>query len=265
VPHLIACISGKGGVGKTTTCSSLAGALAQQGQRVLVVDMDPQSNLTSGLKVDPYGLDSSVTTLLIDPDQLPSEVVVHTSWDRLDLLPATPEMSAVEGELGMSLNREFALRDALNREPFLERYDYVFFDTPPNFGFHTINVLAATEYILVPVQMSGYAIKGLKELLRTVHLARQQLNPSLAILGLLATFVNNRTTFSRDMLAGLREIPNLRVFETVISVTVKLQETALAAEPITYYAPSSLASHAYQALAEEVLTLFGSGRQEQEE
>ncbi|MDQ6748328.1 MAG: AAA family ATPase, partial [Candidatus Dormibacteraeota bacterium] len=230
----IACVSGKGGVGKTTTCASLAGALAERGLRVLAVDMDPQSNLTSGLGFNPYSLDRTISEVLTGT--LPAaDAVLHTAWPNLDLLPANPDLSAVEDELQSSLNRETVLRDAL-RGDGIAAYDYLMYDTPPNFGFHTVNVLAATDYILVPVQMSGYAIKGLKEVLRTVHAARQRLNPNLRVLGLVPTFVNMRTNFSRDMVAGLRQIPNLRVFETMIKMTVKLQETALAGVPITSYA-----------------------------
>ena len=249
----IACISGKGGVGKTTTCTSLAGAFAEKGKSVLAVDMDPQSNLTSGLGFNPYQLQRTISDLLLEPEMPLDQVVLPTEWERLSLLPANPDLSAVEGEMSSSLHRELRLRDALIRGGDLAGYDLVLFDTPPNFGFHTISVMAATDYILIPVQMSGYAIKGLKEVLRTVHAARQRLNPELRILGLVPTFVNLRTRFSREMLEGLREIPNLHVFDAVIKLTVKLQETALAGVPVTSYASSSDAAGAYRQLADEIL------------
>jgi chromosome partitioning protein len=249
----ISCVSGKGGVGKTTTCSALAGALAELGKRVLAVDMDPQSNLTSGLGFNPYQLQGTVADILVNPSLPARAVTLATQWDNLWLIPASPDLSAVEAEMPSSLNRELQLRDALNRESGLAGYDFVILDTPPNFGFHTVSVLAATDYILVPVQMSGYAMKGLKEVLRTYHAAKQRLNPELRILGLLPTFVNLRTRFSQQMLEGLREIPNLRVFDTVVKVTVKLQETALVGAPITQYARTSDAAAAYRALAAEIL------------
>jgi len=248
----IACVSGKGGVGKTTTCASLAGALAERGLRVLAVDMDPQSNLTSGLGFNPYSLERTISDVITGAIAA-NEAIVETQWPNLWLLPANPDLSAVEDELQSSLNREVVLRDVLAEHATLADYDFVLFDTPPNFGFHTVNVLAAIDYILVPVQMSGYAIKGLKEVLRTVHAARQRLNPNLRVLGLVPTFVNMRTTFSRDMVAGLREIPNLRIFETMIKMTVKLQETALAGVPITSYATSTDAAASYRRLADEIL------------
>jgi chromosome partitioning protein len=249
----IACISGKGGVGKTTTVINLAAALAEQGRRVLVVDCDPQSNLTSGLGFNPYTLPVTLRDVLAGRNALNGEVILPTRWDNLSLVPANPDLSAVEAELPTQLNREVLLRDALSRNGAQSEYDFILYDTPPNFGFHTINALAAIQWVLIPVQMSGYAIKGLKEVLRTVHAARQRLNPELRILGIVPTFVNLRTNFSRDMLDGLREIPNLRVFDSIIKLTVKLQETSLAGVPVTAYASSSEAAQAYRSLAQEVL------------
>lgn len=249
----IACVSGKGGTGKTTTCSALAGAFAEMGKRVLAIDMDPQSNLTSSLGFDPYKLEHTVETLLVHPETTVDNVVTSTQWKNLSLIPASPDLSAVEQEMPTTLNRELQLRDALNRGNGLSGYDIVLFDTPPNFGFHTVSALAATDYILIPIQMSGFAIKGLKEVLRTVHLARQRLNPELRVLGLVPTFVNMRTRFSREMLEGIREIPGLHVFESVIRLTVKLQETALAGMPITEYARGSDAAKAYRELAREIV------------
>lgn len=249
----IACISGKGGVGKTTTVINLAAALAESGKRVLVVDCDPQSNLTSGLGFNPYTLPVTLRDVLAGRATLNGDVVLPTRWENLSLVPANPDLSAVEAELPTQLNREVLLRDAVSRNGTSHEYDFILYDTPPNFGFHTINALAAIQWVLIPVQMSGYAIKGLKEVLRTVHAARQRLNPELRILGIVPTFVNLRTNFSRDMLDGLREIPNLRVFDSVIKLTVKLQETSLAGVPVTAYASSSEAAQSYRTLAAEVL------------
>ena len=249
----IACISGKGGVGKTTTVINLAAALAESGKRVLVVDCDPQSNLTSGLGFNPYTLPVTLRDVLAGRATLNGDVVLPTRWENLSLVPANPDLSAVEAELPTQLNREVLLRDAVSRNGTSHEYDFILYDTPPNFGFHTINALAAIQWVLIPVQMSGYAIKGLKEVLRTVHAARQRLNPDLRILGIVPTFVNLRTNFSRDMLDGLREIPNLRVFDSVIKLTVKLQETSLAGVPVTAYASSSEAAQSYRTLAAEVL------------
>jgi len=249
----IACVSGKGGVGKTTTCASLAAVLAERGRRVLAVDMDPQSNLTSGLGFNPYSLDRTVATLLVDTERELRDVALPTRWENLQLLPASPDLSGVEAELPTVIDRELGLRDALTRDGVPAAYDFILLDSPPNFGFHTVSVLAATDYVIIPVQMSGFALKGLKETLRTIHAARQRLNPRLAVLGMLATFVAPRTRFSRDLLAGLRAMPNVRLFDSVLKVTVRLQENALAGEPITAYAPSSEAAATYRQFADEVL------------
>jgi chromosome partitioning protein len=247
----IACVSGKGGVGKTTTCASLAAVFAERGRRVLAIDMDPQSNLTSGLGFNPYALAHTVADLIIDPEGAVDELLQRTRWQNLHLLPANPDLSAVEARLPTMLDRELRLRNAVRRD--LGDYEFILYDTPPSFGFHTVSVLAATDFIVIPVQMSGYAIKGLKETLRTVHEARERLNPQLRVLGLLPTFVVPRTRFSRDMLEGLRVIPNVRVFDTVVKTTVRLQESALAGEPITAYSSSSEAAASYRAAADEVL------------
>ncbi|MGP8161086.1 MAG: ParA family protein [Candidatus Dormibacteria bacterium] len=250
----IACVSGKGGVGKTTTAINLAAALAERGHRVLTVDCDPQSNLTSGLGQNPYELKASLGDLL-SGRVTATQAILATEWANLHLLPATPDLTAVEAELSSGLHRETLLREALDRDGTRAAYDFVFYDTPPNFGFHTVNALAATDYVIIPLQMSGFAVRGLKEVLRTVHLARSRLNPELRVLGLVPTFVNIRTNFSRQLLNGLAELAGLRVFETLIAPTVKLQETSLAGVPIIAYAPASKAAAAYRELAGEVLTV----------
>ena len=250
----IACVSGKGGVGKTTTAINLAAALAERGHRVLTVDCDPQSNLTSGLGQNPYELKASLGDLL-SGRVTASQAIIATEWANLYLLPATPDLTALEAELPSGLHRETLLRDALNRDGTCAAYDFVFYDTPPNFGVHTVNALAATDYVIIPLQMSGFAVRGLKEVLRAVHLARSRLNPELRVLGLVPTFVNIRTNFSRQLLNGLAELAGLRVFETLIAPTVKLQETSLAGVPIIAYAPASKAAAAYRELAGEVLTV----------
>ena len=163
--------------------------------------MDPQSNLTSGLGFNPYSLTHTVADAILEPDQSVDELIVRTKWPGLHLLPANPDLSAVEAGLPTTLDAETRLRRALDRD--CRDYDFILFDTPPSFAFHTISVLAATDYVVIPMQMSGYAVKGLKETLRSVHHVRQELNPDLRVLGLLPTFVVMRTRFSRDLLDGL--------------------------------------------------------------
>jgi chromosome partitioning protein len=252
----IAVIAGKGGVGKTTTVINLGAGLAKLGLRVLLVDCDPQGNLSSGLGLDPYAKRRTVADVIVGRSSA-VDAILETEMPRLHLIPAHPDLSAVESELPARVNAEVRLRNAM-REGIDGRYDVVLFDTPPNFGFHTISALGAARSAMVPLQMSAFALRGLKEVIRVIAAARRHLNPELELLGVVPTFVNN-TRFSRDMLEALSEVSQVRVFRSEISLTVKLQESALQGVPVQVSAPSSRASHSYSALAAELVTV-GAGR-----
>jgi chromosome partitioning protein len=251
----VAVIAGKGGVGKTTTVINLGAGLAAAGRRCLLVDCDPQGNLTSGLGLDPYARRRTLSDVLVGRATA-SEAIIETEFPGLDLLPSHPDLSAVESELPARVNAELRLRNAL-RDGVDGNYDIVLFDTPPNFGFHTISALGAARSALVPLQMSAFALRGLKEVIRVIAAARRHLNPELELLGVVPTFVNN-TRFSRDMLEALGDVSQVRVFHSEISVTVKLQESALQGVPVLVSAPSSTASRAYTALAAELIEVAGN-------
>ncbi|MEA2615996.1 MAG: chromosome partitioning protein [Chloroflexota bacterium] len=246
----VAVIAGKGGVGKTTSVINLGAGLAALGRRVLLVDCDPQGNLTSGLGLDPYARRRTVADVIIGRCTA-VEAILETDTPNLHLIPAHPDLSAVEADLPARVNAELRLRNAM-REGIDAGYDVVLFDTPPNFGFHTISALGAARSALVPLQMSAFALRGLKEVIRVIAAARRHLNPELELLGVVPTFVN-KTRFSRDMLEALGDVSQVRVFRSEISHTVKLQESALQGVPVLISAPSSNAARAYLALAEELV------------
>jgi chromosome partitioning protein len=250
----VAVIAGKGGVGKTTTVINLGAGLAALGRRVLLVDCDPQGNLTSGLGLDPYARRRTIADVIVGRCAA-VDAILETETPDLHLIPAHPDLSAVESELPARVNAELRLRNAL-REGLDAHYDVVLFDTPPNFGFHTISALGAARSALVPLQMSAFALRGLKEVIRVIAAARRHLNPELELLGVVPTFVNN-TRFSRDMLEALSDVSQVRVFRSEIGLTVKLQESALQGVPVMVSAPSSRASRAYAALAQEVAEVAG--------
>ncbi len=248
----IAIVSGKGGTGKTTTAISLACALGERDFNVLAVDMDPQANLTSGLGLNPYDPRETLFQVLTG-DSGAGAAIVETAYD-VDLLPSSPDFAAVESALPSRIGQELLLQRTLAA---LTNYDFVLIDTPPNFGFHTLNSLAAADYILVPVQMSAYALKGLNEVQRAMTAMRLELNPKLQVLGVLPTFVSPRTNFSYDILSALRALPDLRIFETQVRTTVRFAETSLEGVPILRYAARSSAANAYRKLAGEVIARTG--------
>ncbi|MFH1085512.1 MAG: AAA family ATPase, partial [Chloroflexota bacterium] len=240
----------KGGVGKTTTAVSLCACLAGHGQRVLLVDGDPQANATSSLGVDKHALARSLYDVLIGASTATAATLV-TSCLGLDLLPSTPALAGAEVELVGLAARETRLRRAL--EAMRPRYDYILIDTPPSLGMLTLNALVASDGVLVPVQCEYLPLEGLSQLLETIELVRQSLNPGLMVRGLVMTMYDGRTNLSRQVVEEIRQHFPQSMFTAIIPRSVKLSEAPSYGEAIITYAPESSGAQAYLALCDELL------------
>jgi len=255
VADVIAIANQKGGVGKTTTAINLAGALAEQGYRLLCVDMDAQANLTVGLGINLGTVERSMADVLADSRATMDEVVLPTQTPGIDVAPSTLELASTEVELFTAIGREQALREALAGWA-QNQYDYILVDCPPTLGLLTINGLVAADSVIIPVQTQYYALKGLTALLKVINQIRAKgLNRDLRVMGLLPTFYDGRTILGREMLDELRELGDHHVFSSIIRQTVKLGEAPLTGRPVTAYASSSEAARSFRELAREVIDL----------
>jgi chromosome partitioning protein len=254
VAKIIAIANQKGGVGKTTTAINLAGAFAEQGFRVLCVDMDAQANLSVGLGIDVTQIEHSMAEVLMEPTVSLRDVVVASGTPNIEVAPATLDLASTEVELLSTIGREYALAEALD-DWARAHYDYILIDCPPTLGLLTINGLVAADGVIIPVQTQYYALKGLAGLAKVITTIRAKLNRNLRVLGLLPTFYDHRTKLGRDMLDEMRENGDNHVFNTIIRSAVRLGEAPLAGRPITEYASSSDAANNYRELAREVIAL----------
>jgi chromosome partitioning protein len=256
VGPILALANQKGGVGKTTTAVNLAACLAEAGARTLVVDLDPQANATSGLGEQ---ADGTSTYDLLDGAPLES-AAQETRFENLDLVPSTPDLAGAAVELARRQDGDLLLPAAL--EPAHERYDFVFVDCPPSLGPLTVNGLAASDGVLVPVQCEYYALEGLTQLLRSIDLVRARLNHRLVVAGMLLTMVDGRTRLAADVAAEVRRHFADLVFETTIPRSVRLAEAPSHGLPIIAYDRASSGADAYYRVAGELVDRTRAGRVE---
>jgi chromosome partitioning protein len=249
--RIIAIANQKGGVGKSTTAVSLGAALAELGHRVLVVDLDPQGNASTGLGIRHEERDVTVYDVLADDAPIQG-AVVPTPIDNLFAIPSTIDLAGAEIELVSQFSRELRLRKAIEPLRSEGAYDYVFLDCPPSLGLLTVNALAAAEELMVPIQCEYYALEGLGQLLRNVRLVQQNVNMSLRLTGIVMTMFDPRTKLSEQVVAEVRRYFGDRVYQTIIPRTVRLSEAPGFGQPITVYDPSSKGAQSYRDLAKEV-------------
>ena len=248
---IISMVNQKGGVGKTTSTINLGAALVEHGRKVLLVDLDPQGALSAGLGVPHDGDQTTVYDLLFDNTASVHAAIQHSTVSGLDLVPANIDLSAAEIQLVNEVGREQTLARALR--PVRAEYDYIFIDCGPSLGLLTVNALAASHGVIIPMEGEYYSLRGLALLTDTVEKVRDRINFDLDIVGIVVTMFDRRTTHAREVMERVVEVFGDRIFDTVITRTVRFPETSVAGEPITTWAPTSQGAIQYRQLALEVI------------
>lgn len=247
---IIAVTNQKGGVGKTTTAVNLSSCLAYIGKKTLLIDCDPQGNATSGFGIEKSDYTYSVYDCLVDSSKT-KNAVVKTKYSNMSVLPSSPDLSAAEIELAYEENREFFLKNAIS--DIKDNFDYIIIDSPPSLGMITINILTASDSILIPIQCEYYALEGVSQLINTVKTIKKRLNSKIEIEGVLGTMYDGRTNLSIQVLEEIKRFFPNKIYKTVIPRNIRLSEAPSFGEPIIKYDVTSKGASAYMALAKEVI------------
>ena len=265
--RIIAIANQKGGVGKTTTTINLAACLAEKDQHVLVIDIDPQGNTTSGIGVRKRNLKDTIYNILVDKDYDPRKAIIKTSVNNLDLIPASVDLAGTEVNLdvlpsnvnlaGAEIDligvedREYILKNKIS--PIVNDYDYIIIDCPPSLTMLTVNAMTTANTVLVPIQCEYYALEGLSQLLHTINLVKNRLNPELEMEGVVFTMFNSRTNLSLQVVENVKDNLNQTIYKTIIPRNVRLAEAPSHGVPINIYDPKSAGAESYRLLADEVM------------
>ena len=251
VARILAIANQKGGVGKTTTAVNLAASLAAAEQRTLLVDGDPQGNASSGIGLEREAIRETTYDVLLDSARIETAIVPSVQFQHLDVLPATPDLAGAEVELVGEEDRERAMRRGLDR--VRDRYDYILIDCPPSLGLITVNMLAAADAVVIPLQCEYYALEGISQLLSTITILQQGVNPSLDVDGVVLTMYDSRLNLSRQVAADAREYFGNKVFQSVIPRNVRLAEAPSFGKPIILYDVASVGAQSYMEVARELI------------
>ena len=249
--RIIAIANQKGGVGKTTTAINLSACLADKGKKVLAVDMDPQGNMTSGLGLDKESIEKTVYDMIIGESDI-EEVLQKEAMENLDVLPTNIDLSAAEIELIDVENKEFIVRNSIQK--IRDNYDFVIIDCPPSLSMLTINAMTTADSVLVPIQCEYYALEGLSQLIHTVELVKDRLNPDLEIEGVVFTMYDARTNLSLQVVENVKDNLQQNIYKTIIPRNIRLAEAPSYGMPINQYDPKSAGSESYMRLADEVIS-----------
>ncbi len=248
----IAIFNQKGGVGKTTTNVNLSASIAEKGHRVLVIDIDPQGNSTSGFGLQKDQFAQNIYDVIINEEAL-EKVIVKTEFENIDIIPSSGKLSGAEIELAQGENRELRLKEAL--ADFDHDYDYIFIDCPPSLGLLTINALSAVDSVLIPIQCEYYALEGTSQLMNTLELVRENLNPRLEIQGVVLSMFDGRTNLGIQVVEEVKKYFRGKVYTSIIPRNIRLAEAPSHGMPVIYYDGKSKGAEAYRNLAEEFLDL----------